>query len=59
VLTSCMMNLYVKNLLDYLFIEVVLKTYLDKLYFYKLYNELMHQSCSPRSFVEVMFKIII
>jgi len=37
----------------------VLKTYIDKLYFYKLYDELMHQSCSPRSFVEVMFKIII
>ena len=54
-----MMNLYIKNLLDYLFIEVVLKTYIDKLYFYKMYDELMHQSCSPRSFVEVMFKIII
>ena len=44
-----MMNLYVKNcprnLLDYLFIEVVLKTYLDKLYFHKLYAELMHQNC--------------
>jgi len=38
VLTSCMMNLYVKNLLDYLFIEVVLKTYPDKLYVYKFYD---------------------
>jgi hypothetical protein len=36
----------------------MLKIYLDKLCFYKLYDELMHQSC-VRNFLEVMFKIII
>ena len=43
-----MMNLYVKNLLDYLFIEVVLKTYIDKLYFYKMYDELMQKGCAKK-----------
>ena len=46
-----MMNLYVKScqrsLPKYIFIEIVLKSYLDK-YFYK-YDKLMHQSC-VRSF---------
>ena len=45
-----MMNLYVKSyptsLPNYIFIEVVLKSYLDKLYFHKLYDELMHQNCA-------------
>ena len=49
VLRKCMTNLYVKSyptsLPSYIFIEVVLKTYLDKLYFHKLYAELMHQNC--------------
>ena len=44
-----MMNLYVKsysiNFPNYIFIEVVLKSYLDKLYFHKLYDEIMHQNC--------------
>ena len=44
------MNLYVKScprsIPNYIFIEIVLKTYFDKLYFYKLYDEFMHQSCS-------------
>ena len=45
----CAQNLYVKSyptsLRNYIFIEVVLKSYLDKLYFHKLYDELMHQNC--------------
>ena len=44
-----MMNLYVNSyptsFPNYIFIEVVLKSYLDKLYFHKLYDELMHQNC--------------
>ena len=44
-----MMNLYVKSyptsLPNYIFIKVVLKNYLDKLYFHKLYDEFMHQNC--------------
>ena len=36
---------YPTSLPSYIFIEVVLKTYLDKLYFHKLYAELMHQNC--------------
>ena len=67
-LRSCMTNLYVKSCLrslpEYIFIEIVLKSYLDK-YFYKydnlcikivwelfvevLYDKLMHWSC-VRSF---------
>ena len=45
-----MMNLYVKScqrsLPKYFFIEIVLKSYLNK-YFYK-YDKLMHQSCVTR-----------
>ena len=50
VLRSYMMNLYIKSCLrslpKYIFIEIVLKSYLDK-YFYK-YDKLMHQSCVTR-----------
>jgi len=47
-----------------IFIESMLKSYLEKLYlFYNLYGELIYQSCvksfSDNIHMEVMFKIIL
>ena len=57
-----MTNLYIKSypisFPNYIFIEVVLKRYLDKLYFHKLYDELMHQNC-VKSYLKNILRVVL